>query len=256
MGSPKQKGFLRLEGGSLGETTFVKSKDGFKAREKKVQDERRRHKDPKFKRSRENAEAFGTSSVSASMILDPASAILFPVTDITRFQKLKSLIHKVLSLDDVSARGKSIIQSRNIPYFLGYELNPKSSLRSLFNTRYSSSINREKGIVEIIIPSFIPTQRIHAPKGTTHFQIIAAGADLDFVEKKCRFSVFKVPVYAWDDMPTEDLHISLNLPENSIHPVFIYLGLRFTQFTNGETHQVAQSAMNPAAIINVLKEGT
>ena len=256
MGSPKQKGFIQLEGGSLGETTFVKTKDGNTAREKKVQNKRRWYTAPEFQRSRENAETFGTSSVAAKMIMHPAKAILVPQTDITMFHRLKTFITRVIAVDGINPRGKCTIQPFNTPYFLGYELNQKSSLRSLFNTRYTTSINRQEGVVEITIPSFIPTQRIQAPKGTTHFEIIAAGADLDFVKKDCQFNVFKVPVQSLDDTPTEDLHISFNLPPNSIHPVFVYLGLRFTQVTNGETHQVAQARMNPAAIVNVFNEGT
>ena len=41
MASPTQKGFLRLEGGSLGDTTFVKSKDGHRARTKKSMSDKR-----------------------------------------------------------------------------------------------------------------------------------------------------------------------------------------------------------------------
>ena len=45
---------------------------------------------------------------------------------------------------------------------------------------YSSTIDRVAGTLDIDIPSFIPSNMIAAPNGTTHFKVISGGAEIDF----------------------------------------------------------------------------
>ena len=56
----EQQGFLRSVKGSLGKTTIVRSKDGYRAREKMVVSTGRFNSDPKFARVCGNAGLFNS----------------------------------------------------------------------------------------------------------------------------------------------------------------------------------------------------
>ncbi|MEI2707872.1 MAG: hypothetical protein V9E96_02510 [Chitinophagaceae bacterium] len=43
-----------------------------------------------------------------------------------------------------------------------------------------ANIDRPTGVLSVDIPSYIPSNMIAAPGGTTHYKIISAGVDVDF----------------------------------------------------------------------------
>ena len=255
MATPIQVGFLRLKKGSLGTTTFTKSKDGvYRVHEKKVQNPNLFLNHPDLARTRENAQNFGTSASSAKLVRASVSPIIKLHFDSKLVRRLNSLIRKIIKLDPVSVRGKLIVTPENSRALLGFEMNSSCSLKSVFNTRFHTALNRLTGEVRITIPSFIPTDRIHAPKGTTHYQIIAVAAAIDFVNKKNENANQASALLEWNDNRTEDLTFLINLTDNYTQPVFIFLGLQFTQEMPGRSYAVSQYKMNPLSIVEVYNQ--
>ena len=252
MASPRQKGFIRLQNGSLGETTFKKTNGVHRAQEKKVQNPKKFKTAPEFERVRENAEAFGNGSISAKLVKLCVKRFIRWRPDLDRFHRLKTLSSKLIKLDSVSAPGKGKITMENAKYLLGFEFNSKYSLRSFFNARFSTNVNRKTGEVQINIPSFIPTDRINVPKGTTHYKIVAAGSVIDFYDKKYVTKQYESGNMLWDDVATGDIHISLTVPPKSKLPIFIFLGLEFLEVTMGITSSVAMHSMDPLCIVDVV----
>ena len=254
MSSPKQVGFIRLKKGSLGDNTFVKSKDGYRVQTKKSISKNRFKNDPKFARTRENAEEFGTSAISAKLVRLSVNHLMRSRYDATMFRRLNSLISKLISIDHISPRGKAIVRPENTKALLGFEMNSNCSLKSVFNTRFSTSLNRVTGVVGISIPSFIPTDRVHGPKGSTHYTIVATASTIDFAKKKYDVDSMDSDKMEISERLTEPMEIVLSLPPNTPHPVFIFLGLQFTQEIPGSSYAVAKYKMNPLCIVDVFNE--
>ena len=254
MSSPKQVGFLRLKNGSLGDNTFYKSKDGYRVKTKKTISNNRFKNDPKFARTRENAEDFGTSATSAKFVRLSVNHIVRSRYDSTMFRRLNSLMSKIMNMDHISPRGKSIVRPEYTKALLGFEMNSNCSLKSVFNTRFSTSINRDTGAVGISIPSFIPTDRVHAPKGSTHYTIVATASAIVFVNKKFNIDRMESEKMEINERSTEQMDIALSLPPNTTQPVFVFLGLQFTQEIPGRSYEVAKYKMNPLCIVAVFNE--
>ena len=251
MGIPKVRGFIRLSGGSMGETTFMKTASGYKAKDKLVVNKNNWKNGSNFARCRENAGNFGTGSKLCKLLKNSVAQLLFQRKDHRMFLRLKQLIAKVQRLDTTNTRGKATITMEAAPQLIGFEMNSTCSLKSVFNSRYSINANRETGEISIQIPSFLPADRILAPRGATHFQLVSAAAAFDFEKMTEVGNIYKSTKFALGDERVEDITMTHSLPAGSKLPVFIFLGVNFTQELNGKTYQVANRKQNPLCIIDI-----
>ena len=251
MGRPTQKGFLRLEGGSMGETTFSKKNGRYLAGEKIVTASKHLWKyDPRFARRREIANQFTTGVKAAKLIHDAVRAIV-PRKDMTIGNRLRKLMISVVYMDSVSKPGEFKIQPDNLSAVTGFNFNKSISLRSVFNTRYTTSINRETGELLIHIPSFIPADTIKVPKGATHFKISAAGFAFDFENKIIEGKWVTSENMLWNEADTGEIIIPFNISANSVHPVMLFLGVEFVQEFAGVTNSVGHHKLDPLCIVEV-----
>ena len=252
MADPIQKGFLRLSKGSLGDTTFFKTKSGYKAREKKVTPTDQFYNEPGMARTRENAATFGHASTAASLIRSPLRHFKRP-KDGKLFLNLRSLMNKVMQLDYQSRRGEQKVLNNNLDILIGFEVNSTVSFKSVFNTRFSTNAHRETGQVLINIPAFIPSKSIKAPKGTTHFTINAIASVIDFGERgKDITDTFASADLPLNDIATNDWRIELNVPPASSFPIFIFLGIKFTEDLMGIFSPVLQYKKDAMCIVNAI----
>ena len=247
----KQVGFLNLEQGSLGDTTFAKTKVGYTAHIRKSLAKGRWDKDPQFARSRENASEFGITSTAARLLNKPCDLFFGSNEDIIAYSRLRAYLVKVVKTDQTSSSGKRNVLQENAHHLVGFDLNPAASLRTVFNTRFTVRGNRDTGELGVSIPSFIPSQRIKAPKGTSHFRISVSGSEVDFQNKNSKFKVFETEMIPFDDTATGDMDVTLELHAASNIPLFLYLGLSFWNLGQGDMYPVAQYKLNPACIVNV-----
>ena len=246
-----QKGFITLEQGSLGETTFFKINGKYRAREKGVYASKHKWKyDPGYEGRRQIAGYF-TNGVKAAKLIRESVRSLIHRKGIDISSRLRKEWIKVVYMDRKSNPGIKQVRTENIDHMLGYNFNQACSLRSVFNTRYSTNADRLSGKLLIHIPSFIPTERIKAPKGTTHYKIVSAGFVYDFGNQSYKGEYFKTESLPWNDVPIADLEISMHVPENSTDPLFIYLGLEFIQEALGKSNPVSLYKLDPLCIVDI-----
>lgn len=77
----KQKGIIKLEG-TIGDITFVKTKDGYIAKEKTGLTGERIANDPAFQRTRENGAEFGRAGKAGKMLRTAFRSLLQNAADI------------------------------------------------------------------------------------------------------------------------------------------------------------------------------
>lgn len=251
MGMAYQKGFLRLEGGSMGDTTFSKKQGKYRASEKIVTVSKHKWKfDPEFKVRRELAAEFGRG-VKAARLVRLGANQLVRGKDISISNRLNKLMLEVIDMDVSSGLRQGKILDEHVKHALGFNFNKNVSLRSVLSTKVSTNINRATGEVALHIPSFIPSAKVKAPKGTTHFRIVAAGQALNFEGNQIDGSKIISDLIPWTDMATEDLNITFSIPQNSPFPVFVYLGIQFEQVVMNVEYSVGNYKLNPVCIIDI-----
>ena len=252
MASPRQKGFLKLKKGSLGDTTFIQSKDGYRAREKKPGNKKRWKLSPKYKKQRNRAGEFTYIAVTAKLVRRSIKRDIPRDKDGEMQLKLLSHISKMLNLDKVHQLGERILLPENLVKFIGFEFNSGRNLKAAFNWRFNTTVNNETGEVTIVIPSFIPADRVHPPKGATHFRFITIAAKIDFTNKTYKSKSSSSEKLLLDETPTPDLTFLNGLPTDNSLPVFVFLGLEFTNEMGTTSFAVANQKMNPMCLVDVV----
>ena len=206
--------------------------------------------DPKYKRRREISAVF-TRGVKAAQLIRTGVGAFIQKQDPKVGNRLRKLMLSVVHMDTTHTRDEIKILAENLSSVTGFNFNKAVSLRSIFNTRYTTTVNRATGKATINIPSFVPSERIKAPKGSTHFRVITAGFALDFEKNVHNGNTFMSDKLPWDDAATNEINIVLDFLVNKSLPIFIYFGLQFVQEVAGTSYSVGQTKLDPLCIVDV-----
>jgi hypothetical protein len=246
----KQKSFITLEG-TIGGITFYKSQDGYLAREKGGVSGDRIATDPSFQRTRENGSEFGRAGKAGKVLRNSVRTLLQNSADSRMVGRLTQKMVEVIQEDATSLRGERNVLDGELELLEGFEFNINSKLGSTLYVPYTASINRVAGTTSLTIPSFIPINSLAAPGGTTHYKIVAAGAEVDFENETFVASFQDSGIMPWDITSTASLNMESTLTANSIHPIFMVLGVEFYQDVNGQKYSLKNGAYNPLSIVKV-----
>ena len=99
--------------------------------------------------------------------------------------------------------------------------------------------------------SFIPTNMIAAPSGTTHYKIISAGAEVDFENETFVSANSETAILPWDAVATVAVAHVNQITAASTQPLFLALGIEFYQEVNGVQYPLKNGAFNPLALVAV-----
>lgn len=165
--------------------------------------------------------------------------------------RLTQSMVKVIQADTTSERGLRNVIDGEAELLAGFEFNIRGKLGSSLFAPYTAGINRVSGEISVDIPSFIPSNVIAAPGGTTHFKIISAGLEIDFEAETFVEQHTETAILAWDATPTAVISHVNTVTANSTKPLFLTLGLEFYQEVNGSMYSLKNGAYNPLALIQV-----
>ena len=248
-----QKGLIKIHKGSLGDSTFSNTNNGFTIKPKKRESSNRKGA-PNYARSRENAVEFSQSSSCARLVRQSVNGLTGTTTDSKMMLKLSSTMAKIIALDPDRLRGSRMPTPQNLTLLTGFSMNLSASLKDVFNSRFRISANRARGEYNIYIPSFVPAACIRIPKTATHFQIISAASAIDFAAKEKEYIHAASERITLDNTPTQDIQLLHTLTPGSIHPVLIFLGIQFLQVNASEISIVANRKLDPLDIVEVVVE--
>jgi hypothetical protein len=227
----RQKGIIKLKG-TIGDITFYKTKDGHLAREKGGIDASRIANDPAFQRTRENGSEFGRAGKAGKILRTALRALLLNSADNRMVSRLTQSMVKVIQADLTSQRGLRNVIDGEAELLKGFEFNIRGKLGTSLFAPFVGKIDRAGGKIIVEIASFIPTNMIAAPTGTTHFKIISAGAEVDFEGETFVVANSETLILPWDAVATVDISQTNNVTANSTKPLFLALGIEFYQFVN------------------------
>jgi len=169
----RQTGIIKIKG-SIGDLSFYESAGIQLVRKKTGATKKQIETDPRFQRTKENAQEFGQTMKSCRLLKQQLQDILFQCTDKSFFNRLVSRMSMVLKSDPVHRRGERIVTGRGLELLGGLETNWNFKFKDQVLTDIHVSFDAAKGAGIVAIPAFIPAQRIRRYETSTHAQLVFA----------------------------------------------------------------------------------
>jgi hypothetical protein len=246
----KQKGIIPLQG-TIGNLTFLKTQDGYMAREKGGVSKERIATDPAFQRTRENGAEFGRAGKAAKLLRSAIRGLLLNTADGRMVSRFTREMVKVVKADTTNPRGLRNVIDGEAELLEGFDFNVNSKLSTTIFAPYTATINRVSGELTVAIPSFIPLNMISAPAGATHFKITSAGVEVDFEQQTYVVQTQLTAELPWNNTATVAINLVNAVTANSTHPLFLALGIEFYQEVNGSMYTLKNGAFNALSLVKV-----
>ena len=246
----RQKGIIKLKG-TIGDITFYKTQDGHLAREKGGIDASRIATDPAFQRTRENGSEFGRAGKAGKILRTALRPLLLNSADSRMVSRLTQSMVKVIQADTTSVRGLRNVIDGEAELLFGFEFNIRGKLGTSLFAPFTATIDRVAGTLDADLASFIPSNMIAAPSGTTHFKMVSGGAEVDFEAETFVVATSETAIFPWDTTATAAINLSNAVTANSTKPLFVALGIEFYQEVNGQMYPLKNGAYNPLSIVKV-----
>lgn len=246
----KQTGIIPLKG-TIGNITFFKSKDGYMAREKGGISAERMKNDPAFQRTRENGQEFGRAGKAGKFLRNAIRSLLLNTADARMVARLTREFVKVIQADATNPRGLRNVIDGEAELLEGFDFNINGKLTTTLFAPYTATINRVTGVLEVVIPSFIPLNMIAAPAGSTHYKITSAGVEVDFENETYTVQTQLTAELPWNNVASTAVTLTNTVTPNSTHPLFLALGIEFYQQVNGTMYPLKNGAFNALALVKI-----
>jgi len=246
----KQRGVWKAEG-LLDEFSFYESANGLLVRKKGGVKGDRIATDPAFERTREHQQEFSRAMKAGKIIRNSVRPILHYSKDRLLSARMLSTLLKVVKSDPVNERGLRTVTKGDLQMLEGFEFNPGAPLSQTFGVEYTTTVDRVDGKLEIHIPAFVPANMITAPIEATHFQLVAAGGSIDFATGINKFSFSSTTDTLIGKDTTTVANLSFDLDQNATEPLFLLLGITFTQLVNGKQCPLKSKSYNAMSIVKV-----
>jgi hypothetical protein len=246
----RQIGPVHLSG-TIGNIIFYKTKTGYFAKAKPHFDPERFAKDPAFANMRRSMAEFSRSSKASKLVRQAFAESLTQIEDSDAFNRLHKVMLKVIKGDKTNEWGRRNPADGEIALLEGFDFNWQSPLSKQLPVRHTAVIDRKTGIITVTIPSFAGQKKVDIPKSTTHFMLQATGVELDFRNGQCAYAAAQSPDLSMRELPKEQLTLQVQLPPNSLHPLFLSLSISFLQECNGIIKPLHSNKHNAMALICV-----
>lgn len=247
----KQIGIIKIKGTIGGMTFYKTASDGHLIREKGGIDKDRIMNDPIFQRTRENGSEFGRAGMAGKALRLALRELLINASDGRVTSRLHRAMVKVIQADATSERGLRNVIDGETELLKGFEFNIRGKLGTSLFAPYTAAIDRVTGELTLDVPSFIPTQMLNVPSGTTHFRIVSAGAEVDFEEGTFIGANTGTAILPWDSTPTAVISQTNAVSPASTKPLFLAVGVEFYQEVNGTMYPLKNGAFNPLSLVEV-----
>jgi hypothetical protein len=247
----KQSGIIKLEG-TIGDIAFYKSQDGHLARAKGGVSADRIKNDASFQRTRENGEEFGRAGAAGKLLRIAFRQFLQNGADNRMVSRLTKELVAVVKADVTSTRGQRNVLDGELELLEGFEFNIDGRLSASIYFPYTATIDRVTGALQVAITAFSPLNAVAVPEGATHMKLISGGASIDFENGIFEVVTSESAEIAIAPAPIAAQNLLNQLTANSTHPLFLVLGIEFSQQVNGASYPLKNGRYNALAIVKVL----
>jgi len=246
----KQKGIIALEG-TIGNITFLKTKDGYMAKQKSEISAHKIATDPAFQRTRENNAEFGRAAKAGKLFRTAFRSLIQKAKDHIYVGRVTQVFKQVINMDQTNTRGQRNVIDGEALLLQSFEFNMDAKLSATFFAPYVRSIDRVTGDLKINIPAFIPDEMLSVPAGASHFRLVSAGSSIDFENKKHDSKSSETDFLPIDHLPTAVITLTNTVQANSTHPLFLLMGVQFFQLVNGNQYPLKNGVFNCLSVVKV-----
>jgi hypothetical protein len=246
----KQKGIIKLQG-TLGDITFVKTADGYIARQKTSLDGDRIKNDPEYERTRENNAEFGTASRTGQLIRAAFRPLYSGIVKGRMTGRLISALLRVLRTDVSNLRGERTPQDGELRLLEGFNFSRDASLSSRLFVQPLAMIDRATGNARVSLPSFIPGNMVRAPRGATHFRLLAGIVQVNFTTGKYTLNQARSAEILVNSQAEVQLQLSTVFEPATANVLLLAFGIEFMQVVNGQHYPLNDAGYNALAIVQV-----
>ncbi len=231
--------------GTINGISFYESQDGFMARKKGGVSADRIKTDPRFKITRLNGLEFGAAGKAGKLFRSAFLPEISKAADNRIIGRVAQSMVKVLQTDAIHGKGERTVSNGNLLLLEGFQFNKNIVLNTVLKEPFIVTVDRPTGQLTVAFPSFVPDAKVSAPTGTTHYRIMTAAAEIDFVTGATVINRQVTANLPWDDNPAAALSLQQQVTPNSTHPLFLVLGIEFMIITNGQiiTQSVGLNAL-------------
>jgi hypothetical protein len=160
---------------------------------------------------------------------------------------------KVLQGDTTSPRGKRIPMIGDFNHLFGFEFNNSARLSTTFNALYSSSVDRETGVLSVSIPEFVPANAVTSPDGSTHVQIAAISLEIDFNEDTSLITQAQSGPILLGGQTVPATVLNVNVAPQSGKVLILLMAINFHQMVNNTLYPLSNGAFNALTILHASK---
>lgn len=244
----KQLSHIKISG-SIDDLTYFSTKNGYKLRKKKALTREQLLTGDAFERTRENNTEFTRAAHAGKLLREALNDQLKLVKGSRIGIRLFTEMMRILRTDPVNNRGQRLVQNGNFGELAGFEFNEGAAFKDSFSAQVASATDRVQGTLATGIAPFVPTQKLSGLPGATHCKLFTAAVELNFPEKKYRFSLSETAA-----LPIS--HDELVLPElknqltpNSTLPWLLVIGIVYLQDANGKLYPFKDKSSNTMKIV-------
>jgi hypothetical protein len=194
---------------------------------------------------------FGSNASVAKRLRDALPSTFLSGKNKDSVWRLTQMIAEVIKLDETSARGERNVLDGELSIMEGYEVNAMSAMTTVFSDLISGEIVRTSGVCTATIPAHVPSIKVSAPAGTTHYQFTAEAAALNFETGETDNGKKVGAFHVWNGLEVAAESLSINLSDNNTDPIFLTVAVDFYQEMNGRKYLLENKMFNTAQILKV-----
>lgn len=246
----RQEGQMKITG-TMGNFIYFRRGDKYFVKLKPHVDPKHLTKNPGSERQRQNMMEFGRAGKAGKLIFLAFATSHYMAKDMNLCAHLLREAHKVIKSDNHNAPGQRNVTDGETTLMEGFEFNENAPLRNVLISPFTASIDRATGVMSVTIHELNLQKMVKAPAPATHFMIQIAGASLDFVHQQHVSEVTHSPEFPLKGSLPEQLSLSVQLPRNNLHPLFLALRVSFLQEHNGVIKPLNTITHNAMAFVKV-----
>lgn len=207
--------------------------------------------DPVFERTRENMAEFGRAGKAAKLTRNIFREVSVNAKDRITQARLVKVFSRIVTSDLVNGRGERKVSQGDLLQLNGFNFNDRASLSEALYARCSVSVNRATGQVQLNVPSFTPRVMVQAPRGATHYRLVAAAAAIDYDTEVYEYAMQGTGELPWNHEVAQAESLTLSLPAASPGVIVVVLGIEFYQLVNTRMYVLKTGELNAASIVKV-----
>ncbi|MEO7530586.1 MAG: hypothetical protein ABIS69_04215 [Sediminibacterium sp.] len=246
----KQFGLVLLQG-SLGDTTFVRTKNGFRAQRKTSLNRNRIANDPNYEGLRNHMAEFVRASKAGKLVRQHFQLLIQHCKDGNMHRRLTGLLVQAIKMDSTHPMGLRNLQDGKLSLLENFEFNINSSFASALSAGYTTSFDRASGEAKIMINPFIPDRSLKAPGNATHYRISAAAAAIDFETQSTEKGMAEGSWLPITHTACAAQTFTISLPAALTVPVLLAMKLEFCQEVNGVMNDLEDTRFNACCLVKV-----